>query len=123
MDNNEYRAWQAGEGSDDCEYSDAELSQFSIQALENMLHTDLLPALTIALWETVRDLISYERRHKLIVLASEAAKAGDDGIFTIPLMEEVAYVYAISASAQNAIHDFTLATIKDELIEALERSL
>lgn len=123
MDNNEYRAWQAGEVDFDEEYSDFELTNYSIEALEKMLHTDPLPALTCALWETIRDHLPVDRKEKLIAAMKETATNGDDGAFGYILMEEVAYSYAINYNAQNSIDDFCLAVVRDQLVDELERGL
>lgn len=123
MDNNEHKAWQAGEVDFDEEYSDFELANYSIPTLENMLHTDPLPALTCALWETIRDHLPVDRKQKLIAAMKQTAANGDDGAFGYILMEEVAYSYAINFNAQNSVNDFCLAVIRDQLIEQLERNL
>ena len=123
MDNNEYKAWQAGEADYDTDYNDSDLVDYSIATLENMLHTDPLPALTCALWETVRDHLPVDRKEKLIAAMKETAANGDDGAFGYILMEEVAYSYAINFNAQNSINDFCLAVIRDQLTEQLERNL
>lgn len=124
MDNNEYRAWQAGDGSDNewGEYSDRQLAPYTMDAIQTFFESEPESPVVTAIWEVVRDLIPVGRKEKLIKQLQQAAYYGDHGMWTYPLLEEVAYAYAINFNARNCLEDFCLTTIRDQLVTEYERA-